>query len=156
MHHADHRSASGPQEKIVQPVELNRVNLARLRPPVRLPGFDPTHVTAGIVHLGLGGFHRAHMARYTHDLMDMRPDTLGWGIIGAGLMPPDRRMRDSLEPQDKLYTLVERSGRPGRPFLHAIGNDSSDHRADGRGWVHSSRAHVTGDLVRATFLSPSS
>jgi fructuronate reductase/mannitol 2-dehydrogenase len=109
MHHADHRSASGPQEKIVQPVELNRVNLARLRPPVRLPGFDPTHVTAGIVHLGLGGFHRAHMARYTHDLMDMRPEMLGWGIIGAGLMPPDRRMRDSLEPQDNLYTLVERS-----------------------------------------------
>ena len=34
---------------------------------------------------------------------------LGWGIIGAGLMPPDRRMRDSLEPQDNLYTLVERS-----------------------------------------------
>ena len=34
---------------------------------------------------------------------------LGWGIIGAGLMPDDRRMRDSLEPQDNLYTLVERS-----------------------------------------------
>jgi mannitol-1-phosphate/altronate dehydrogenase len=109
MHHADHRGAPGPQEKIVQPVELSRVNLARLKPPVRLPGFDPTHVTAGIVHLGLGGFHRAHMARYTHDLMGMRPDMLGWGIIGAGLMPPDRRMRDSLEPQDNLYTLVERS-----------------------------------------------
>jgi fructuronate reductase/mannitol 2-dehydrogenase len=109
MHHADHRSAPGPQEKIVQPVELNRINLARLRPPVRLPGFDPTLVAAGIVHLGLGGFHRAHMARYTHDLMGIRPDMLGWGIIGAGLMPPDRRMRDSLEPQDNLYTLVERS-----------------------------------------------
>jgi fructuronate reductase/mannitol 2-dehydrogenase len=34
---------------------------------------------------------------------------LCWGIIGAGLMPADRRMRDSLEPQDNLYTLVERS-----------------------------------------------
>jgi fructuronate reductase/mannitol 2-dehydrogenase len=109
MHYADHQSASGPQEKIVQPVELNRINLARLKPPARLPGFDPTHVAAGIVHLGLGGFHRAHMARYTHDLMGRRPDMLGWGIIGAGLMPADRRMRDSLEPQDNLYTLVERS-----------------------------------------------
>ena len=67
------RSASGPQEKIVQPVELNRTNLARLRPPVRLPGFDPARVTAGIVHLGLGGFHRAHMARYTHNLMEQAP-----------------------------------------------------------------------------------
>jgi mannitol 2-dehydrogenase len=93
----------------VQHIELSRINLARLQPPVRLPGFDPALVTAGIVHLGLGGFHRAHMARYTHDLMGRRADMLGWGIIGAGLMPDDRRMRDSLEPQDNLYTLVERS-----------------------------------------------
>ena len=93
----------------MQHVELSRINLARLQPPVRLPGFDPALVTAGIVHLGLGGFHRAHMARYTHDLMGRRADMLGWGIIGAGLMPDDRRMRDSLEPQDNLYTLVERS-----------------------------------------------
>jgi mannitol 2-dehydrogenase len=93
---------------IVQHVELSRVNLARLQPPVRLPDFDPALVTAGIAHLGLGGFHRAHMARYTHDLMGRRADMLGWGIIGAGLMPDDRRMRDSLKPQDNLYTLVER------------------------------------------------
>jgi mannitol-1-phosphate/altronate dehydrogenase len=93
----------------VHPIELNRINLARLRPPVRLPGFDPVRVTAGIVHLGLGGFHRAHMARYTHNLMERRPEMLGWGIIGAGLMRFDQRMRDSLQPQDNLYTLVERS-----------------------------------------------
>jgi fructuronate reductase/mannitol 2-dehydrogenase len=48
------------------------------------------------------------MARYTHNLMEQRPDMLGWGIIGAGLMPADRRMHDSLSPQDNLYTLVER------------------------------------------------
>lgn len=93
----------------MQPVELRRNNLACLRLPVRLPGFDPALMTAGIVHLGLGGFHRAHMARYTHDLMARRADMLGWGIIGAGLLPADRRMRDSLKPQDNLYTLVERN-----------------------------------------------
>jgi mannitol 2-dehydrogenase len=93
----------------VRPIELNRTNLRRLQPPVRLPGFDPAQVTAGIVHLGLGGFHRSHMARYTHNLMDQRADALAWGIIGAGLMPADRRMHDSLAPQDNLYTLVERS-----------------------------------------------
>jgi fructuronate reductase/mannitol 2-dehydrogenase len=92
----------------VHPVPLNRANLARLQPPVQLPRFDPARVTAGIVHLGLGGFHRAHMARYTHNLMEMRDDALTWGIIGAGLMPADRRMRESLRPQDNLYTLVER------------------------------------------------
>jgi mannitol 2-dehydrogenase len=89
-------------------VPLNRANLALLSPQVHVPRFDPAQVTAGIVHLGLGGFHRAHMARYTHELMERRPDALGWGIVGAGLMPPDRRMRDSLAPQDNLYTLVER------------------------------------------------
>ncbi len=92
----------------MQPIDLNRANLARLQPPVQVPRFDPASVTAGIVHLGLGGFHRAHMARYTHNLMERRPDALAWGIAGAGLMPADRRMRDSLGPQDNLYTLVER------------------------------------------------
>ncbi len=91
------------------PVELSRANLSRLRSPVRVPRFDPASLSAGIVHLGLGNFHRAHMARYTHALMERRPDMRGFGIIGAGLMPGDRRMRDSLAPQDCLYTLVERS-----------------------------------------------
>jgi mannitol 2-dehydrogenase len=95
-------------ENIVQIIPLNRANLARLLPPVLVPRFDPARVEAGIVHLGMGGFHRAHMARYTHNLMERRSDALGWGIIGAGLMPADRRMRDSLGPQDNLYTLVER------------------------------------------------
>jgi fructuronate reductase/mannitol 2-dehydrogenase len=96
----------------VQSVALNRANLARLQPPVQLPGFNPALVTAGIAHLGLGGFHRAHMARYTHNLMQRRADALPWGIIGAGLMPADRRMRESLMPQDNLYTLVERGSAP--------------------------------------------
>jgi mannitol-1-phosphate/altronate dehydrogenase len=65
---------------------------------------------AGIVHLGLGGFHRAHMARYTHALMQQDPAALAWSIAGAGLLPSDRRMAESLGPQDGLYTLVERSG----------------------------------------------
>src|SRR5882757_9122868 len=92
----------------MEAVSLNRANLARFAPPVQVPGFDPARVSGGIVHLGLGGFHRAHMARYTHNLMDRRPDAVGWGIIGAGLLPADRRMQESLNPQDHLYTLVER------------------------------------------------
>ena len=91
-------------------VELNRANLPLLRPPVRVPGYDVGQVTPGIVHLGLGGFHRAHMARYTHELMERRADALAYGIVGAGLRPADRAMMDSLEPQDGLYCLVERSG----------------------------------------------
>ncbi len=93
----------------MQPIQLNRANLAQLQAPVVVPGFDLAGVVPGIVHLGLGNFHRAHMARYTHDLMERRPDALQWGIVGAGLMPGDRRMQESLAPQDGLYTLVERS-----------------------------------------------
>ncbi len=94
----------------MQPISLNRAALRQLPASVHGPRFDPAAVTPGIVHLGLGGFARAHLARYTHRLMDQRPDMLRHGIIGAGLMPGDERMRDSLAPQDALYTLVERSG----------------------------------------------
>src|ERR1700712_5755819 len=89
---------------------LNRSNLPPLRPPVCTPQYDVAAVTPGIVHLGLGGFHRAHMARYTHTLMERRPDALAFGIIGTGLRPADLGMFDSLMPQDGLYTLIERSG----------------------------------------------
>ena len=103
----------------MQPVPLNRANLVRLQAPVQRPGFDPSDVTPGIVHLGLGGFHRAHMARYTHNLMDTAADARNWGIIGAGLMPADRRMQESLGPQDNLYTLVERSAA-NRPLPSSV------------------------------------
>ena len=91
-------------------IPLNRANLAALRPPIQVPAYDPATVTPGIVHLGLGGFHRAHMARYTHELMERDPGAREWGIAGAGIQPADKRMRESLGPQDWLYTLVEREG----------------------------------------------
>ncbi|MCR0981202.1 mannitol dehydrogenase family protein [Roseomonas populi] len=99
---------------------LSRANLPRLRPGVRVPRYDPAQVSAGIVHLGPGAFHRAHMARYTHELMQDDPAALRWGILGAGLMPGDRRVRDSLAPQDGLYTLVERDG--GQETVSVIGS----------------------------------
>ena len=89
---------------------LNRANLSRLRPPVLAPGFDVADVTPGIVHLGLGGFHRAHMARYTHRLMEQDTGARQFGIIGAGLREADEPLLETLHAQDGLYTLVERSG----------------------------------------------
>jgi mannitol 2-dehydrogenase len=94
----------------LQQIPLSRAALSSLARPVGVPAYDPASVTAGIVHLGFGGFHRAHMARYTHDLMQGDPDALGWGVVGAGLLPADRRMVEALGPQDGLYTLVERDG----------------------------------------------
>ena len=77
---------------------------------IAAPSYDVRDVTPGIVHIGLGGFHRAHFARYTHDLMEADPSALGWGIIGAGLRPIDEPLLHALNLQDGLYTLVERDG----------------------------------------------
>ncbi len=77
---------------------------------VRRPSYDVGAISAGIVHLGFGAFHRAHMARYTHDLMQAEPDALRWGIVGAGLMPFDRKVVEGLLAQDRLYTLMENNG----------------------------------------------
>ena len=89
-------------------IELSRRALATISSEVLRPRFDPAQVRAGIVHLGLGGFHRAHMARYTHELMNDSRNALEWGIAGVGLLPADVRMRDALLPQQCLYSLVER------------------------------------------------
>ncbi len=89
---------------------LSRATLERLGPTIRTPGYDLSDLTPGIVHLGVGGFHRAHMARYTHDLMERSPEAQRWAIVGAGLRPADRAMVEALTPQESLYTLIERDG----------------------------------------------
>jgi mannitol 2-dehydrogenase len=97
-----------PEPALAEPVALSRANLARLAPSVVRPVYDLSAVRAGIVHLGPGGFHRAHMARYTHDLMQLRPEAREWGIVGVGLLAADGRMREALAPQNWLYALLER------------------------------------------------
>ncbi len=84
---------------------LNQAALASLPESVARPTYDRSRVTPGIVHFGVGGFHRAHQAMYVDSLMD-QGTALDWGIIGVGTMPQDSRMRDALVPQDGLYTLV--------------------------------------------------
>ncbi|MCW2665676.1 MAG: mannitol dehydrogenase-like protein [Frankiales bacterium] len=69
-----------------------------------VPSYDRSAVTTGIVHLGVGGFHRAHEALYVDRLL--AAGHTGWGICGVGTQPFDRRMRDVLRAQDGLYTLV--------------------------------------------------
>jgi mannitol 2-dehydrogenase len=69
------------------------------------PTYDRTRVTTGVVHFGVGGFHRAHQAMY-HDRLMNAGKALEWGICGVGVMPADRRMKETLDAQDGLYTLV--------------------------------------------------
>ena len=89
-------------------MRLSRSVLKDLPTLVCRPAYDPAEVRPAIVHLGLGNFHRAHMARYMHALMEVDEGARAWGIIGAGLRPQDRSMAEALQPQDGLYTLVER------------------------------------------------
>ena len=89
---------------------LSRAHFPVLPAGFEQPLYDIRNVSAGIVHIGLGGFHRAHMARYTHDLMGLDEEAFGWGIVGAGLRVPDKGLLDVLAAQDGLYSLIEREG----------------------------------------------
>jgi mannitol 2-dehydrogenase len=73
---------------------------------VTVPHYNRRALTPRILHLGVGGFHRAHMALYADELAEAGGD---WGIRGVGLLETDRRMASVLESQDRLYTLIERS-----------------------------------------------
>ena len=86
-------------------VRLSNATLGQVRAGVETPRYDRSQVTTGIVHFGVGGFHRAHMAMALDDLMN-EGKALDWGICGVGLMEFDRKMKDALQGQDCLYTLT--------------------------------------------------
>jgi mannitol 2-dehydrogenase len=84
---------------------LSSRTLPLLSASVATPGYDRGQVRAGIVHLGVGGFHRSHQAMYLDRLMQ-QGRALDWGICGVGVLPGDRRMAEVMAAQDCLYTLV--------------------------------------------------
>ena len=84
---------------------LSREKLTELPKEVPGPGYDRSELRTGIVHFGVGGFHRAHEAMYLDRLMN-EGKALDWAICGVGVMPQDLQMRDVLDAQDGLYTLV--------------------------------------------------
>jgi len=83
---------------------LSEATLSRLPASVKRPTYDRRAVTTGIVHLGIGAFHRAHQAVYLDDIL--ATGERGWGITGVSLRSGD--VRDALTPQDGLYTLAVR------------------------------------------------
>ncbi|PAQ06255.1 mannitol dehydrogenase family protein [Mesorhizobium temperatum] len=83
---------------------------------VAVPGYDRNHVVPGIVHLGVGAFHRAHQAAYIDDCL--AAGEMDWGIVGVSLRSADTR--DALAPQDGLYTLAVRSS--DRESLRVVGS----------------------------------
>ena len=85
---------------------LSEATLDTLPETVERPRYDRSRLTPGIVHIGVGNFHRAHQAWYVHRLMQMG-EALDWAIIGAGVRPTDAVMREKLLRQDHLTTLIE-------------------------------------------------
>lgn len=88
------------------PVELSDAALLELPADVLVPTYDRSQLSPGIVHIGLGNFHRAHQAWYLHRLMQ-KGAALDWAIIGAGVRPNDAQTRQKLLDQDCLTTLIE-------------------------------------------------
>ena len=84
---------------------LNAGNLSSLPADLSVPTYDRGRLRTGIVHFGVGGFHRAHEAMYLDRLMTAG-QALDWAVCGVGVMPADRRMQQALDAQDGLYTLV--------------------------------------------------
>ncbi|MCB9957421.1 MAG: mannitol dehydrogenase family protein [Rhodospirillaceae bacterium] len=87
-------------------MKLANATLKDLPAGIRTPGYDRSRLTPGIVHIGVGNFHRAHQSWYLHRLFEMGSN-LDWAIVGAGVRPPDAQMRERLAAQDYLYTLIE-------------------------------------------------
>lgn len=94
---------------------LNDAALKGLPAEVARPAYDRSHVKTGVVHLGIGAFHRAHQAVVFDDAL--KSGDLRWGVLGASLRSPG--VRDQLNPQDGLYTLVVRDG--AEEHLRVIG-----------------------------------
>ncbi len=86
--------------------KLSLATLAEAAKTAAIPAYDRASLKAGIVHFGVGNFHRAHQAIYLDDLFNAGSDH-HWAIIGAGVLPSDAAMRDKLAAQDFLTTVVE-------------------------------------------------
>jgi mannitol 2-dehydrogenase len=87
------------------PIALSPANLDSLDDRIATPEYDRSTVSVGIVHIGVGAFHRAHQAMYIDRLLNSGQGH-EWGICGVGVLPGDRAMKDALTAQDGLYTLV--------------------------------------------------
>ncbi|MGB7286809.1 MAG: mannitol dehydrogenase family protein [Salaquimonas sp.] len=85
---------------------LSLKTLDELNSKVAVPTYDRNSLSAGIIHVGIGNFHRAHQATYLHKLFETGQD-LDWALVGAGVKHFDEAMRSRLEPQDWLTSVVE-------------------------------------------------
>lgn len=101
------------------PVALSNATLGQLPDNIARPTYDRAKLTAGIVHIGLGNFHRGHQAWYLHALMQQGL-AHDWAIVGAGVRPGDAVQREKLCKQDYLTTLIALD--PAKTTAEVIGS----------------------------------
>ena len=87
------------------PIQLQQQNLAEVLSRMPVPNYNCSADKIGIVHIGVGGFHRAHQAYYLHQLKKGGAAS-AWGICGIGLREADTKLHDIFKKQDHLYTLM--------------------------------------------------
>ena len=87
-------------------IVLSRETLGSLPDHVSRPQYKYNDLKPGIIHIGYGNFHRVHQSLYMDDLFNRGLD-LDWAIVGAGVRPHDSKIREILQKQDFLTTVVE-------------------------------------------------
>ncbi len=87
-------------------IKLSAANLPSIGKTLKVPNYAHAELSQGIMHFGVGNFHRAHLAVYLDDLFNKGLNH-DWGLVGAGVMPSDEKMRQILVSQDYLTTVVE-------------------------------------------------
>ncbi len=100
-------------------IRLKSSTVSRLPSKVSLPKYDRKQHDTGIVHIGIGAFHRAHQAVFTDTALGI--DGGNWGICGVSLCRPN--VRDLLAEQDFLFTVVEKTA--SAPHIRLIGSLST-------------------------------
>src|SRR5262245_46110095 len=81
---------------------------------IATPTYDRTRLERRVLHVGVGGVHRSHLAVYTHELAEAGGD---WGIRGVGVLPHDTAMAEALTAQAGLYTLIVRDDERATPSI---------------------------------------
>ncbi|HET6347155.1 MAG TPA: mannitol dehydrogenase family protein [Myxococcota bacterium] len=109
-----HGTPSGHAAVKLSAATLSSLKASPKSAKVPTPSYDRKALREGIVHFGVGGFHRAHLAVYI-DALIREHGVKDWAICGVGLMPGDAAMRDALVSQDGLYTVIERSAAGESP-----------------------------------------
>ena len=87
------------------PIQLNQNNIEEIGNRISVPKYDRSSGKSQIVHIGVGGFHRAHLAYYLHQLKNSGKAS-EWQICGIGLREADTKLHEIFKTQDHLYTLM--------------------------------------------------